>query len=248
MAYTYNCVLALGAGNTGLTLAAALKNGDGSAAAGSMTTTYLAEHGSLGNYYFQASMPDDHTGYVQFTSGATILIMTPVAPNGSIQYIDQSITEVTELVGDISVNVGASIATAAGAELPEGCEDIAVVRGDSWSITFTGLGDISGRTKLWFTLKSDTSGADTTSLVQIEESAGLIYINGAVAGTAANGDITVSDATLGNITVVLDEVESAKLTPATYYRYDVQVLSGGSVTTLAAGKCAVNADVTRATS
>jgi len=122
--------------------------------------------------------------------------------------------------------------------------NITAQRGDSLSISLTGLGDISTRTKLWFTVKTGTTVADTASTVQIEETAGLLYLNGA-AGTSGNGVITVTNATTGALTVTLQEADTANLTIGDYV-YDVQVLtSGGTVTTLTAGTFIVTADVTR---
>ena len=123
--------------------------------------------------------------------------------------------------------------------------DITIHRGDSLSVAITDLGDISGRTMLWFTVKTSARDADTAAIVQIEEAAGLVYINGATAATPANGSITVDDAVAGDITIVLDEVETAKLLPDSLV-YDVQVLDSGNVTTLTAADATVAADVTRA--
>lgn len=122
--------------------------------------------------------------------------------------------------------------------------NITAQRGDSLSISLTGLGDISTRTKLWFTVKTGTTVADTASTVQIEETAGLLYLNGA-AGTSGNGVITVTDAATGALTITLQEADTANLTIGDYV-YDVQVLTAaGAVSTLTAGIFIVSADVTR---
>jgi len=123
--------------------------------------------------------------------------------------------------------------------------DLTVRRGDSFSATFTSLGDISGRTKLWFTVKEQASDPDTAAVFQIEETDGLLYINGEDAETSGNGVITVDDESAGDITVTLDETETAKLRPNNSLVYDIQVLDSGSVSTLAAGEAEVTADVTR---
>lgn len=121
-------------------------------------------------------------------------------------------------------------------------------RGDSWTDdSIDNLGDLSGRTMLWFTAKTGKGQADAAAVFQIEESGGLLFINGAAAGTSANGSITVTDVTAGNITIVLDEVETAKLGPGTIY-WDVQVLDAGAIKTLGEGTIVIPADVTRATS
>ena len=126
-------------------------------------------------------------------------------------------------------------------------DDITAVRGDSFSASLTGLGDISTRTKLWFTVKADKSDADTASIIQIEETAGLVYFNGAVAAVSANGTITVTDQVAGDLTIAIDEEEMANLAPTPGLYYDIQMLTAaGTVTTLTNGLFATDADVTRA--
>jgi hypothetical protein len=124
--------------------------------------------------------------------------------------------------------------------------DIVCQRGDSLSVSLTDCGALTGYSKVYFTVKRDTADADTAAIIQIEKTAGLKYINGA-AGTPANGTLTIDDEATGDITVALDEVETAKLDPGAY-SYDVQVVrTAGSVSTLTAGTFEVAADVTRAT-
>jgi hypothetical protein len=124
---------------------------------------------------------------------------------------------------------------------------VSIHRGDSLSVAITDLGDISGRSKLWFTVKNKRLDTDAQSIIQIEETAGLIYLNAADASArAANGDITVDDAVAGDITVTLDEVETDDLEPNARLYYDVQMLTAaGAVTTLANDMARVVADVTR---
>jgi len=125
---------------------------------------------------------------------------------------------------------------------------ISILRGDSLSVSITDLGDISGRTKLWFTVKTSRAHTDAEAIIQIEETAGLGYLNGTAvpAARAANGDITVDDAVNGDITITLDEVETDDLAPNERLYYDVQMLTAaGAVTTLALDMARVTADVSR---
>jgi len=150
---------------------------------------------------------------------------------------------VTGMAGKLTctlTQVGAAVAATLSGD------DLTIRRGDSFSVALTALGDISGRTKLWFTVKEKAVQSDTAATFQIEETAGLVYIDGDAAGTSGNGSITVDDAAAGDITVALDEAETAKLRPNDALVYDVQVLDGGDVATLAAGDAEVTADVTRA--
>lgn len=125
-------------------------------------------------------------------------------------------------------------------------DTITIKRGDTFSVSLTGLGDISASTKLWFSVKNHLRDADSVSIVQIDDATGLLYINGAASANAANGSITVDDAVAGNITIVLDEAETDDLVPVNGLVYDVQMLdSSGDVTTLTEGDLDVEGDVTR---
>jgi len=122
---------------------------------------------------------------------------------------------------------------------------VTIHRGDSLSASITGLGDVTGYTNIWFTVKRNRADADTASIIQIDTTTGLLYLNGA-AGTAAQGAIAVDDASAGDITITLAEQSTDDLTPESGLYYDVQVLNGGDVSTLSAGPCNITADVTRA--
>lgn len=125
---------------------------------------------------------------------------------------------------------------------------LAIHRGDSLSLALTGLGNITGRQKLWFTLKDNSDTPDSAAQVQITEAGGLLIIAGGPAATSINGAIVVNDATAGNITVLLAAIECAKLPPIISGIYDVQVKdAGNNIVTLAVGAAIVNADVTQAT-
>jgi len=125
--------------------------------------------------------------------------------------------------------------------------DITCTRGDSLSASLTDVGALTGYSKVYFTVKRDHDDADSVSIIQIEKTAGLKYINGAAATSSSNGSLTIGDEATGDITIALDEVETAKLSAGVYY-YDVQIVrTAGTVSTLTSGEFTVSADVTRAT-
>lgn len=126
---------------------------------------------------------------------------------------------------------------------------ITVTRGDSFSATLTGLGSIAARSKLWFTVKRSQDDPDSEAIIQIEATAGLLYVNRKAAGTTGNGSITIDEEDDGDITITLQEAETATLSKATDLYYDVQMLdTSGDVTTLTDGYLDVSLDVTRAIS
>lgn len=128
---------------------------------------------------------------------------------------------------------------------------LTIVRGDTLTASFSGLGNIATRTKLWFTVKAQKTDLDPQAVIQILESNpgvatdGLQRLNGVVT-TAAYGSILVTNAVAGNVTITLDKAATALLREQAVY-YDIQVLKAdGSVTTLTIGDCDVNLDVTAA--
>ena len=121
--------------------------------------------------------------------------------------------------------------------------ELNIRRGDTLPAAFSGLGDITGYTDIWFTVKRDPSNADSAAEIQVTGD-GLAYING-VAATAANGSITVSDAAAGDISITVAAVETAKLAIRSGMYYDLQVKVGGVVSTIAAGRAHVIYDVTK---
>lgn len=157
--------------------------------------------------------------------------------------------EQAERVGNLSERTLTQ--TAAEIEAAVSGSELTIYRGDTWSATLTGLGDISARSKLYFTLKSSNRQTDAESLVQIEEASGLVVLNGvAITGVGSlNGSITVDDETDGDVTLVLTATVTAQLECAEGLLYDIQVVNAdGTVDTLTTSTATVAADVTRAVS
>lgn len=125
--------------------------------------------------------------------------------------------------------------------------EITVYRGDTWSISLTGLGAITGYTDVWFTVKNSPTETDAEALVQVSQTVGLERLNGA-AGTAAQGSLVVDDASAGNITITVAAAASAQIATAENLVYDVQWKTAtGLIHTLTANVINVSGDVTRAT-
>lgn len=128
-------------------------------------------------------------------------------------------------------------------------DTITVIRGDTMSVSLTGLGSLADNIKVYFTVKNHEADADSASTLMVEKTDGLKYINGAAAVTAGNGTLVIDDEPTGNITITVAAVEIAKLGLGSYV-YDVQIVrsSGIPVTTLAKGSFIVTDDITRAVS
>lgn len=125
--------------------------------------------------------------------------------------------------------------------------DIVIRQSDRVTIALTGLGALTDRTKLWFTIKKTPKhDADTASILQIEETAGLLYLDGAAYGTAAHASLTVDDAAAGDITIVIEEQATALLpTDKGEMKYDIKRLGANGPVTMTEGAARVTVHVTR---
>ena len=126
-----------------------------------------------------------------------------------------------------------------------GTGKITLRRGDSQSVSITGLGDISDRSELWFTAKKHKGQSDIQAQIMISEGSGLHYINGTAPILVSNGAIAVNSAASGNITITLGAPETANLVAYPSYFYDVQVKrTSSSINTLTENMLEVTDDVT----
>jgi hypothetical protein len=123
-------------------------------------------------------------------------------------------------------------------------EKIEIKRSTDVDFDVWGLGDLAGRTALYFTVKKmneKDEATDAQSIIQIEETAGLLFINKNSAGTPANGVLTVVDELAGQINVTLAADESTKIEPNTSYCYDIKMDN----TVVGEGKFYVSTAITR---
>ncbi|MCK6483775.1 MAG: hypothetical protein HUU22_04840 [Phycisphaerae bacterium] len=125
---------------------------------------------------------------------------------------------------------------------------VLIVTHYSWSLSLTGLGDLTDADDLIFSLKSDPRQSDAAAAVQVRQTLGLVRINGAAAATAGDGAIVIDDAAAGDVTISLEETATELLDEIRSGRYDLAVLrSGGAKNVLALGPAEVRLGITRAT-
>jgi len=166
-------------------------------------------------------------------------------------YATRTLTSISALLDDISADVwghNTRTLTQSAADVADAItgSNISKLRGDYWSISLTSLGSLAGRTKLYFTVKRDSGQDDADSLIQIEETAGLLYVIHVAATTAANGSLAVTDESAGAVTITLADDETVNLKPGVYY-YDLQIIDAdGAKTVSDGGQFTITSDVTRA--
>ncbi len=125
---------------------------------------------------------------------------------------------------------------------------INVVRGDRLSVALPVLGDITARTKLWMSVKSNSLIDDSDALLLLTEAGGLVTFDGAAATSSALGSLTVTSQSEGRVTLFLDKTITAQMRPWKQYVFDLQWQGTDILTTPRSGRLIVAADVTRATS
>lgn len=137
-----------------------------------------------------------------------------------------------------------STAVAAATDVTE------VIRGDTWTLTFDDLADLSTNSQLYYTVRAEPDNADADSVLQATKSAGLVRLNGSGTVTAGDAAITITSASApAVVTVIVKPATTAQVQGNTIYQHDLQgVSASGVVTTLYRGRVRVVADVSRATS
>lgn len=124
--------------------------------------------------------------------------------------------------------------------------DLTRRRGTTWTITFSGLGDISDRTELYFTLKASHTATDAQARIQVSESGGLIVLNGSSTSlTAAQAVLAVTDEVAGDGSITVHSAATAEMLSPADWRYDVKALGPSNDRILLEGRFVVTPDITR---
>jgi len=121
---------------------------------------------------------------------------------------------------------------------------------ERYILNFFGLGPIGSSEQMWFTIKTQLTDSDNAALVYIKRTGGLIRINGQAASTSGHGSITVTNATTGDGTITLSELETINLAPSNLMPvYEIKVLDPtyGPQARIQ-GECSIVYDVNRQTS
>jgi len=162
---------------------------------------------------------------------------------------------VTLLTGGTLVsNIVAALMAISPFNLAMVSQDLELYRGDTWVQPITGLGNLTGYTKMWITAREDRADTDAQTTFQVLISDppvatdGLQYIASARATTPGNAAITVTDLAGGAVSVRIEATETARLGVTSKLRWDYQWTDGTDVQTRRRGDLFDISDVTRATS
>ena len=109
------------------------------------------------------------------------------------------------------------------------------------AITSTVTDDLSTATKLWFAIKRDSTYDDSRSVIFVEQTAGLTYLNEAAYGTAAHGDIVVTGSSgAWTVTVTVEEEATAQLVYFGTYSMELKALVSGKPVYISGGNAVIS--------
>lgn len=183
------------------------------------------------------------------TSGVAAAVATILFVDGSTNKLkvntDHTVNATVSgtIQNNFTVNAPIAAAALAAATIP-------VVRGDALSVALPLLGDITLRTSLKVTFKTQdqvesSANTDTAAIIQIVEGTGLTRLNGSGTVTAGHASLTVTNATTGAVTLVLGATETAALALQDLV-WDAQVGFAAGPYTPVMGSVQITADVTQA--
>jgi len=180
------------------------------------------------------------------SADAVVEIQSGLATTQHVQEVEDKIDIIDGVVDAVKAKTDMiTTGTAITIVSPVSGSTITAIRGDTLVAVLENIGALVGYSNIWFTVKDYHTDPDTASIIQIEKTAGLLYINGAAASDPENGSLVVTDEASGDVTINLAAVETAQLSPRSYY-YDIQILlDTGVINTLIIGIFDVLPDYTR---
>lgn len=220
-------------------------------------------NGSISNVSISASQIGSssiYTGNMTGSSGKHLVKFfksdgTDLRCNGTVDWDGSKEVTAVTIEGEVTGSVNNYFTvTAAQAAALQTAGAIPVVRGDQLTAYITGLGSLVGRTKLVLTVKlasqiQTTTNTDSAAILQVQESVGLTIFNGSSTVTAADASITVTNASTGALTLVVNAAETSQI-PLEDCVYDIQWIDGSGQphTPVSLAPFVITADVTQSIS
>jgi len=155
------------------------------------------------------------------TYDATTDSLQALRDRGDAAWTSSEIANVTLTLTQVAAAMANSVADTGA---------LTIRQGDSFSGQLTGLGSLVGRTRLYLTIKSDVGIEDSQALVQVEETDGLLYLNGEATTHSTWGTLTVDDAAAGDVTLTLTAAATALLEAIPNAYYDIKMVTEENVT------------------
>lgn len=229
----------LGSISTGLALSAKVFTGSTLSATDAMTETPVASGRYLGTFVSPATTAS-YDGVIQDASGISYSSFSFSTDSAGNQIQPSSVATLT--VQQAAAISGADIGSPG---------QLTIYRATTAVQAVTSVGSLTGRTKLWLTVKSTATyqndASDADSILQLTESGGLLILNGSSYGTPSDGSLVVTNDSNATVTLTLKPAATMLLLPGNY-RYDIKADFSGVITEMAQGDFVIKATVTLAAS
>lgn len=163
---------------------------------------------------------------------------------------DPAVAQIAGAVGEgVTVNNNFTISAAQARSALSG-STIGVAKGNTLRVTFTGLGNLSGFQKLWFTAKTSRNDADSTAIIMVTDAGGLLVLSGATAQHSTWGTLEITDETAGTAILTVYASATALLDPRLGLLFEVKASFGTNpddAGSLMEGKLNIEKGITQAT-
>lgn len=168
----------------------------------------------------------------------------PTDITGTMSPVTDSVEAISEKLDAIDLQLDS--ATVTTVSLLSGNEITCYTGMQLFVDDFPVLGNITDYNKLYFTAKESKTDLDADALIQVEKTAGLLVINKAVATTAANGTLAVTNLVTGAVVLTVVMAEVSKLTKYGSGWWDLKAINTTSGATIVMeGSFIVDYNVTR---
>jgi hypothetical protein len=205
-----------------------------------------ASVGAMANDVITAAAHDESTAFpVKLVDTGVTKIARVGADSDTLETLSDEIA---------AIDVTVAISSTAAAAVASGTLGIRTHHTFSQAITSTSTSNLAAATKVWLAIKQSKGDTDAISLVFIEKTAGLVYLNGAAIVapiTNVYGSLAVSGSSgAWTITLKLEEQATALLQPwiEAGHPSEVKALVGGDTVAVWDGTTTITSGIVRAVS
>jgi hypothetical protein len=192
---------------------------------------------------------DVRLDYLDASVSSRFLSGTYVAPdNAGIAAIEAAVADLA-LGGATTVKATVAVSSVVAAGVSSGLLTMQTYYTMSQTVKSSTTSDLSAATKLWFAIKSTKQVSDAQSLIFIEQTDGLTYVNKVAYSTPGNGSITVTgESGNWNVNISLEEAVTALFNSydGSTFAAEIKALVGSDTVPVWNGNCTIVTGVIRA--
>lgn len=178
----------------------------------------VVSHVTYGNSAIQSLLATNNA------TTAKLATMIESDGSGGWRYTAGSLSQAGEVTpGDTTLIAYVSAVGVVG-QAASSSGTLTIVRYSDFSVLLTGLGSLTSRDDVVFTVKASETDTDDQALVQASETGGLLRLNGEAASDSTQATITVTDESTGSVRIELSNEVTAALAAAETRPYSVKLI------------------------